>query len=710
MKIGIVTPWFAENLTGGAERLAWELAFGLRDRIESVSVFTTCARSFDRPWNENYYKPGRAEVNGVSVHRFLVDRTDSRRFTEINRKLLAANHAGLKTGVNVLDEVESNDFIANNINSTSMLTHLARVGDELDAVLFLPYMYGTTLRGWRVVKDRAVLIPCLHDEVYAYLRPVEQMMRGTAGIFFNSEGAHALASRIFGPGILPRAHVVGAGVPPLAESVTAAQGPIGNFTPEHQHYLLYLGRAAAEKNTDFLINAFRSYKALVPGSKIKLVLAGTATEYFGDAANDIISLGHVSENGKARLLKACLALAQPSRNESFSRVMIEAWNAGRPVLVHADCDAMAIPLSRTGAGWQAQDLSEWVSRLDVLDRATPEQLNEIGARGRSYAREFGSWPNVLSRYEAALASVLERRLPTAKRQGQPIIQRLGKATYAGSVTTTALQMDRALQRAGYEASVIADVCDTRLGYQVRPANGTPAAAAIVMEYSFENSKLCVAASGHKPLAFPMFPDLDAWNIEPAWKVMCPLQDGRTNILSVAKISRECRTLDLIEIFVQYFALDYNARLLLVGPADDDKYRAEVEHLIESSALEHRVVLAGEISRPALAAFYRSAHIFVSLRQRYKTGLSLLEAMAFGIPLCLLDCDDARAVVKGAGLLFPGAMQRAEVAGLWRLVVVDKELNQKVVCAQRKRVAEATAERAVEALKPLLQPQSAAVLA
>ena len=82
-----------------------------------------------------------------------------------------------------------------------------------------------------------------------------------------------------------------------------------------------------------------------------------------------------------------VALAQPSRNESFSRVMMEAWMEGKPVAVHSDCLATAVAVERSGGGWAAASEEEWAGPLRFgFDRALDQpSLSAVGTSGRRYA-------------------------------------------------------------------------------------------------------------------------------------------------------------------------------------------------------------------------------------------------------------------------------------------------------------------------------------
>jgi len=118
----------------------------------------------------------------------------------------------------------------------------------------------------------------------------------------------------------------------------------------------------------------------------------------------IQDLGAVSEADKHRLLAGCVALFNPSVNESYSRVLMEAWHYARPIVAHADCLATAAAVLDSGGGWLAGSEGAWMDAFVRVDRAAAEEMAALGAAGRVYAQEYGDWETAISRYEAAIAS------------------------------------------------------------------------------------------------------------------------------------------------------------------------------------------------------------------------------------------------------------------------------------------------------------------
>ena len=273
MRLAIVTPWYGRELLGGAERLAWEIAHALVRGGTEVDVLATCCKSFLDDWASNFHKSGISrDGSGVVLHRFPVDSRDRVAFNRANTVLTTMPRIGLRGDRSVLDPVQTRAFVNENINSSALLDHLRAFGTSYDAVIFVPYLYGPTLAGVPLVADRAFLIPCVHDESYAYIEPVRAVFAAARGVLFNSVGEEETATAIYGPGLLGKSRVIGHAVEPVAPPATPIS--LGAFAPHRSRYVLYLDRQDQSKNIDFLIEAFRTFRERRIASSLQLVLAG----------------------------------------------------------------------------------------------------------------------------------------------------------------------------------------------------------------------------------------------------------------------------------------------------------------------------------------------------------------------------------------------------------------------------------------------------
>ena len=79
-------------------------------------------------------------------------------------------------------------------------------------------------------------------------------------------------------------------------------------------------------------------------------------------AGRVIDLGFVSDEERNNAFAAATAYIQPSRMESFSRTIMEAWLAGTPVIGLAESDVVAWHCGRSGGGLMFSDAAELASQ------------------------------------------------------------------------------------------------------------------------------------------------------------------------------------------------------------------------------------------------------------------------------------------------------------------------------------------------------------
>ncbi|MDQ5846483.1 MAG: glycosyltransferase [Acidobacteriota bacterium] len=643
MKLAIVTPWFGKNLIGGAEQQAYQVALRLAARGHNISVLTTCSLGFQEDWATNHLSPGQAEESGITVWRFPVDARNAVAFDKLNAQLLSQTI--LSPGVNILSVSEVKTFVNDSINSSALLDHLRSHEEDYQAFLFIPYMFGVILQGLPLVAHKAFLQPCLHDEAYAYLAPVERMFRLAKRLIFNSEGEAHLAATLYGPGIFGRTVVVG-------EGIEAFESPEQDFDDDAieniggTRYVFYLGRRDATKNVDLLVSAFAKFKQNVPESEIKLVLAGPGTMSFGDAVPDVVDLGVVSEKEKDALLTNSLALFQPSKNESYSRVIMEAWRHGRPVVANGDCLATANFVKESSGGWVATTEAEWAEMFAQIESLPPVQLNAAGERGRRYADVNADWETVMNRYEQALDLVSKRGSaePAKDRSLSTIHQLLPDLSFGDAISNQAIAIRDRLRSLGYASEILVKNLEKRMegegrrfeegcldddaGLIYHHSIGTELTTHAVQHpgpkllvyhnitpaqfyepyrpgFAWLLERGCAdlqRLSAHFPLSIgdsafnaaelatygfvepavlPIAVNPDKWNTSPDPELMKQLQDGITNVLFVGRIAPNKRQDQLVKAFASLRSIHPSSRLIIVGDGKD--FDPYYQYLLETIA-------------------------------------------------------------------------------------------------------------------------------
>ncbi len=741
-RIAIVTPWFGPDLRGGAEQQSWQLAHQLAARGHAVDVLTTCCAGFNDDWARNALRQG-SERNGLlTIRRFRVQKRDRRAFERVNAILMSLGTADLRRAVSPIGDEDARLFYDNSINSPGLYAYLAAEGHSYGHVLFLPYLYGPTLFGLPLVAERAYLQPCLHDESYAYLPRVAEIVHRSRGILLNSEGEYELALRLFGPGIAKKSIIVGEGVDvPTDPAKFAPQ--VGAFVPARENYLLYLGRQDPAKNVPTLVGAFGEFRRRQPASGLRLVLAGERPVSYGDPAKGIIDLGPVSEAEKAALLTHSRALVQPSTNESFSRVIYESWMCGRPVVVHRECLPTATAVARSGGGFAADTTASWVAAFERLDFSAQDDLDRQGALGRTYAENVSSWPAVIGRYEA----LFKRRPARPANALRSVVQTISYGTTDRFVRLYADALASALGREGVE---VAELSVTQAAHHapeftIRHASTAEAAeprrdgetvifhavdagarvasrAAAATNGAVHALDPSVFASSHAALAeleahgvygrfLPYCVNPRRWDDVPDVPLVSALQDGKHNLLFVGPIVSLDDLNELLVVFLNYLTLEREARLTIAGSgAIDDEIYAQLFDELRRIELEDRVLVARDLSIAQFQSIFRVADVFVSLDESEGYGLELLQAMWFDVPVIAYRTAISRELIGGSGLLLSDKSDLLAVAALAQIVVTDADLRGTVIAAQRRareRFDEATVARTVlDALGTRREPTSA----
>ncbi len=383
--IAFVPVRYGDGVVGGAETLVRNLAEALHFRGWAVEILTTCV--LDHYTWANYFPTGEDNVRGITVRRFPAQGLKvDRKFVKLARSIQEGR------GISVRREKY---FLSQGAFSPQLNEYLRENRESYRAFIFAPYLFGTTYFGSQAVGDRAMIIPCLHDEPYARLKIIGEMMRRVRGVLFNSYPELLLAKRLYGDD-LP-GWVVGMGFEDVhgdAWRFRARFGIEGDF-------ILYCGRREIAKNTPLLIHYFCNY-LLNTGRDLKLVLTGAGRVDYPQAFRGrIIDLGFISEEDKRDAYHAATLICHPSTNESFSIMILEGWLAKTPCLVHADCAVTRYHVENAQGGLWFGSYPEFHEALELLVK--DKELNrKMGECGRSYVLRNYSWDRVVGAFERAL--------------------------------------------------------------------------------------------------------------------------------------------------------------------------------------------------------------------------------------------------------------------------------------------------------------------
>lgn len=186
--------------------------------------------------------------------------------------------------------------------------------------------------------------------------------------------------------------------------------------------------------------------------------------------------------------------------------------------------------------------------------------------------------------------------------------------------------------------------------------------------------LALGASAERSFVVPPFHQIDRLGaIVPDLETLETYRDGKTNILSVSRVTPHKNQAGLLEAFAVYHH-DYNpaSRLLIVGKEEVPfkAYSDLLRELIDFYALKDAVVFAGEVSEESLKAFYLLSNVFLFASMHEGFSVPLVEAMAMKVPIVSYGAAAVPETVDGVGVVLnefdPLAMAKAVD------VVVDDE--------------------------------------
>ena len=384
-KVAFVTPWFGEKIPGGAEMELRGIVAHLSETGLNIEILSTCVKDFSSNWNENYYQEGVTEELGVIVRRFAVRKRDTASFDAVNYKLM--------NNIQITSE-EEDTYFREMINSPNLYKYMEENKEEYSLFIFIPYMFGTTYYGCQICPEKSILIPCLHDESYAYMEKFKNVFSNVGGMIFHARPEQWLAEKLYNLNNINYG-TLGEGIDTeLIYNKNKFREKFGINSP----FILYAGRKDAGKNVDTLLKYFAEYKKRNKKNDLKLVLIGGGKISFPESAKeDIIDLGFVDAEDKYNACAAAELLCQPSHNESFSLVIMESWLCERPVIVSDHCEVTKNFVRETKGGLYFKDYFEFESAVNYIVNNT-EKADLMGKNGKEYVMSNFKWDVIVKKY------------------------------------------------------------------------------------------------------------------------------------------------------------------------------------------------------------------------------------------------------------------------------------------------------------------------
>ena len=401
-KVAFVTPRYGPEVMGGAETAARQLAEHLVAECGwTVEVFSTCA--VDHITWDDVLPPGDSVLNGVTVHRFRSASGRVREFYDLDGRLRSAPAQA--------SMAEARRWLQCNGPVTLDLIDALREGDA-DVVAFYPYLYYPTVVGIEAVSVPSVLHPAAHDEPALYLPVFGPTYCAADAICYHTAAERRLVQRIHPVAQIPQI-VLGLGVGTVVEGGRSGSDILGIGD---RPYIVSVGRVDEHKGSAMLARFFALYKQRHPGP-LALALVGPVAVSI-PPHEDIVVTGVVDEPDKWDLVRDAMVAVSPSALESFSLVVLEAWEQSVPVIVNATCDPTREHCERSGGGLWFDSFAAFEAVLDRLC-ADDALRSLLGARGHAYVEKYYQWPALIGRYARFLTTVCERGPRRARSHTEP---------------------------------------------------------------------------------------------------------------------------------------------------------------------------------------------------------------------------------------------------------------------------------------------------
>jgi L-malate glycosyltransferase len=218
--------------------------------------------------------------------------------------------------------------------------------------------------------------------------------------------------------------------------------------------------------------------------------------------------------------------------------------------------------------------------------------------------------------------------------------------------------------------------------QVRSLAGV---AKINMADSRFNADELTALGYQNVTTLPLVLDTERLNAAPDRALMKRLDDGKINVLFVGRCAPNKRIEDALVAF-SYFQrfVEPESRFIHVGSfAGTERYY----YYLLSVARDLRIrnaIFAQSVPQPQLNAYYRGAHVFLSMSEHEGFCIPLIESMFHNLPIVAWAAAAVPETLDGAGCLVREKSFEA-IAELMGQLVRNKALRNAVIEGQRQRV-------------------------
>jgi glycosyltransferase involved in cell wall biosynthesis len=403
LRFTFVLARYGDDVLGGAEKHARDVCERLAARGHDVRVLTTCATSY-QTWR-NELTMGRDSLRGVEIVRYPI----------LTGRIPGLDDA-VKWVASKLADVRALGLLWAAIQGPGvpgLVRRLGREAAERDLLVFFSLLSTLSFSAMPRVRHKSALVPLVHEEPPIYTKIARETLGVPAALLVNTEEEWARIARVTEGRAAPGA-VVAVGREPPAP-VDPSFRP-----PTDRPYLLILGRAG---KTRPMLAVWRELRRAasrlppleladgrtVPWSEVELVTVGEPSRMYGDLEG-VTQLPFVSDSDRWQLLRGATAIVNPSRYESLSLVLLEAWTLGLPVIVNERCDVTVGQCRRSGGGVALDFEAPERAALELAEAlASRASRARMGEGGRAYSESRYDWDRVCRAYESTALAVASGR-------------------------------------------------------------------------------------------------------------------------------------------------------------------------------------------------------------------------------------------------------------------------------------------------------------
>ena len=388
IRVGVVVQRYGEDVVGGAETLARDVAERLNAAEFDVTVFTTTAKDYIT-WG-NHYDPGETILKGVVIRRFSVDVSrDIEKFNDLSGRFFDESY-------NDKEMTEDEWIDLQGPVSTGLIDAVRSEQKNFDIFIFFTYLYYTTVKTLRIMEKPAILFPTAHEEPPINMEIMKNVFSRPEALFFLTAAEMDLVKGKFSP----------QGEMVLARTGVDIKIDINENAFRRNYrivapFILYAGRIEKGKGLEMLFDA---YNCLRVNSVVDLVLMGKKLMDIPDS-DGIKYVGYVSEDDKLSAFKGAVCSVQPSPLESLSITTLESFAQKTPVLVNSDCSVLMEHVDSSGGGLSFHNVEEFLSGFYELYKKKGKR-DRMGKNGFEYVKKYYSWDIVIEKISRQIRKLI----------------------------------------------------------------------------------------------------------------------------------------------------------------------------------------------------------------------------------------------------------------------------------------------------------------